>query len=80
MSVASVGVRISDDFDELPLFETPPLNGPTAVSVFEMRQGEGFEVQRLRASRVDENVGEYMDVFETRQGVWSIKVAGPASR
>ncbi|CAM9980422.1 unnamed protein product, partial [Ectocarpus fasciculatus] len=30
MSVASVGVRISDDFDELPLFETPPLNGPTA--------------------------------------------------
>ncbi|CAN0038346.1 unnamed protein product, partial [Ectocarpus sp. 4 AP-2014] len=30
MSVASVGVRISDDFDELPLFDTPPLNGPTA--------------------------------------------------
>ncbi|CAM9939967.1 unnamed protein product [Scytosiphon promiscuus] len=29
MSVASVGVRLSDDFENLPLFETPPLNGPT---------------------------------------------------
>eukprot|EP00903_Cladosiphon_okamuranus_P008211 g7904.t1 len=29
MTASSVGVRLSDDFAELPLFETPPLNGPT---------------------------------------------------
>ncbi len=31
MSVASVGVRLSDDFEKLPLFATPPLTGPTKV-------------------------------------------------
>lgn len=33
MSVASVGVRLSNDFENLPLFETPPLNGPTEVRI-----------------------------------------------
>lgn len=31
MAVASIGVRLSDDFEKLPLFETPPLDGPTNV-------------------------------------------------
>ena len=31
MAVSSVGVRLADDFDALPLFDAPPLNGPTQV-------------------------------------------------
>lgn len=31
VSVSSVGVRVLDDFDVLPLFDAPPLDGPTTV-------------------------------------------------
>ena len=33
MTASSVGVRLADDFEELPLFETPPLDGPTKVRI-----------------------------------------------
>lgn len=33
MAVSSVGVRLADDFDALPLFAAPPINGPTQVRV-----------------------------------------------
>ena len=31
MAVSSVGVQLADDFDTLPLFASPPINGPTQV-------------------------------------------------
>lgn len=31
ISVSSMGVRVMDDFDMLPLFDAPPLDGPTTV-------------------------------------------------
>ena len=40
MPIFSVGVRVLDDFDALPLFDAPPLDGPTTVRTSEfLRQG-----------------------------------------